>query len=312
MNTRHVVQLSGGLSSREAAKRVKARHGSADLWCLFCDTLVEDADLYRFLVQGAAHLYGVPLADVEDLAERARQLPPVRRETIADRKRLLVALRADTMARLPQLVWIAEGRTPWEVYFDERFMGNSRVDPCSKILKRQLADRWHKENCDPAATVRYVGLGFNEQNRIEGVRRRFAESGWRVEFPMDDPPYLSNLPLMQAAIDDGIQPGRAYLRGFRHDNCGGECCKAGHAQWAKLLAVDPGRYAYAEANEQQFRRSVQIWLLSPPPPRRGGQGKRRMTLQQFRERVQGGGLYDADDWGACSCFAEPNGAEVPA
>src|ERR1019366_4527713 len=37
---------------------------------------------------------------------------------------------------------IADGRTPWEVFRDERFLGNSRIDPCSKILKRNLCARW--------------------------------------------------------------------------------------------------------------------------------------------------------------------------
>src|ERR1700743_2722315 len=48
---------------------------------------------------------------------------------------------------------LMEGRNPWHVFFDERFLGNSRVDPCSKILKRQTADNWLIANCDPADTI---------------------------------------------------------------------------------------------------------------------------------------------------------------
>ena len=37
---------------------------------------------------------------------------------------------------------IADGRTPWEVFEDVKFIGNSRIDPCSQILKRELIKKW--------------------------------------------------------------------------------------------------------------------------------------------------------------------------
>lgn len=40
-----------------------------------------------------------------------------------------------------KLVRIADGRNPLQVFRDERYLGNSRADPCSKILKRELCDR---------------------------------------------------------------------------------------------------------------------------------------------------------------------------
>ena len=49
---------------------------------------------------------------------------------------------------------ISDGRTPMEVMSDERLIGNSRRDPCSKILKRKLLDRWCKTHCDPKDTIR--------------------------------------------------------------------------------------------------------------------------------------------------------------
>jgi hypothetical protein len=33
---------------------------------------------------------------------------------------------------------VAEGRDPWQVFFDVRFLGNTRIDPCSRVLKREL------------------------------------------------------------------------------------------------------------------------------------------------------------------------------
>ena len=60
-----VVSLSGGAQSFVAAQRAVARYGAASVACLFADTSAEDADLYRFVIQGAAHL-GVPLFVVRD------------------------------------------------------------------------------------------------------------------------------------------------------------------------------------------------------------------------------------------------------
>jgi len=35
-----------------------------------------------------------------------------------------------------------DGRTPWEVFNDEKFIGNTRVDLCSRILKRERCRKW--------------------------------------------------------------------------------------------------------------------------------------------------------------------------
>lgn len=51
------------------------------------------------------------------------------------------------------LLILADGRDPWQVFFDVRYLGNTRKDPCSKILKRDLANKWLKDNCNPADTI---------------------------------------------------------------------------------------------------------------------------------------------------------------
>lgn len=60
---KHVVNFSGGICSFWAAKRVVARHGTADVTLLFADVLIEDPDLYRFNEQCAVHL-GIPITRV--------------------------------------------------------------------------------------------------------------------------------------------------------------------------------------------------------------------------------------------------------
>jgi len=89
--TIHIAQFSGGAGSWGAAKRVAETHGTADLLLLFADTLIEDQDTYRFLLEGAANVMGVPAP--HDLMARALALPEADKAHQAERKELLAALR---------------------------------------------------------------------------------------------------------------------------------------------------------------------------------------------------------------------------
>ena len=292
------VQFSAGLSSWLAAKRIAAKHGTDALRLLFCDTIIEDEDAYRFLVQAAANVFGISPAVVNALAATAADLPTVESKRLDERKAALAAMRAQAVSLIPGLTWIADGRTPWEVYRDERFMGNSRIAPCSRVLKQELSDRWHRENCDPATTIRVLGLIWSEQHRIELSIKALA--GWTVEFPMDNPPYLVKVTSMQAALDCGIKPPRLYYLGFPHNNCGGFCCRFGQASAANLHYKIPARFGYHAEQEAEFATFIgkPVSMLTD---RRGGK-KKILTLQQFRQRLDAGEMYDVTDRGACSCF----------
>ena len=199
-----------------------------------------------------------------------------------------------------RLIKIAEGRDPWQVFFDVRFLGNTRVDPCSKILKRKLLRAWLEEHCDPANTIVYMGLDWTEEHRVETVRKRMKP--WRVEAPLTRPPYHMKEELGDEARKLGIEPGRLYSLGFVHDNCGGFCIKAGQAQFARLLHVMPLRYLYHEGREQDLRRFLgkDVAILRD---RRGGKTK-PMTMRAFRERLErDAGAFDKFDWGGCGCFS---------
>ena len=201
------------------------------------------------------------------------------------------------------LVRIAEGRNPWHVFFDERFLGNSRVDPCSKILKRQMAEQWLVANCDPARTVVYVGIDWTEEHRYIGLRDRWAKLGWRYEAPLCEAPFISKSDVMDALKREGIRLPKLYELGFEHNNCGGFCVKAGQGHFANLLRVLPERYARHEAMEQAMRTYLgkEVSILTD---RRGDGKKKPMTLRDLRLRVESGAQVDAFDIGGCGCFTE--------
>jgi hypothetical protein len=211
------------------------------------------------------------------------------------------------------LVRIAEGRTPWQVFRDERFLGNSRIDPCSKILKRQLGDKWLTENCDPADTTVYVGVDWSEIHRFEGqgdragLKARKLEQGWRYEAPLTEPPYLTKEEMIAALVKRGIRPPRLYALGFSHNNCGGWCVKAGKGHYARLLEKLPDVYAFHEAQERDFREFIgkDVAIL------RNADGS-PLTLEAFRRLVQGTGcgslFFDPNDLGGCGCFVTEEAA----
>ena len=174
---RHIVQFSGGHGSWAAAKRAVEAVGTDGMVLLFADTLIEDQDTYRFLIEGGANIFD---ADKPvDLMQRASDLPEPTLEHMPERRRLLADLRADTNERFPFFRWIAEGRTPHEVFKDVRFLGNSRIDPCSKKLKRELIDHWKSEHCDREQTACYVGIDWTEKHRYAILASRWPAIGWR-------------------------------------------------------------------------------------------------------------------------------------
>ena len=192
---------------------------------------------------------------------------------------------------------ITDGRTPWEVFEDERMIGNARFDPCSKHLKRKLLDRWRDANCRPDADI-ILGIAWDEEHRIRRVRERCAP--WNYIAPLCEKPWLSKRDCLAWAKREGIEPPRMYEMGFAHANCGGFCVKAGQATFRQLLRHFPERY-----REHEEREAALMEKLGGPwgvmRDRRGGEAK-PMTMRQFRERIEANeNDHDQFDFGGCGC-----------
>ena len=253
---KHVVMFSGGVGSWAAAKRVAEQYGTDDLTLLFTDTLIEDADTYRFLHDAASNVGGV-------------------------------------------LQVIADGRTPWEVFRDVRFLGNSRVDPCSLHLKRDLADRWLRATHDPSDTTVYIGIDWTEIHRFERLAPR--KLPWTYKAPMCEPPYLTKDQMHEWAEREGLRKQRLYVLGMPHANCGGGCIKMGIGGFARLYYADPCQFAEWERNEEQLR--AQLGNVSILRDRTNGTS-RPMTLKALRERLESGGTVDMFNIGGCGCMVD--------
>ena len=209
---------------------------------------------------------------------------------------------------------MAEGRTPWEVFQDERFIGNSRIDPCSKILKRRFLRQQLRERFPDQPVTVYLGFDWMEEHRARAARPIWESQGYSVEFPLTWEPMLFPEDYPKMLSRHGLTPPRLYELGFPHNNCGGACVKAGIRQWALLWKTLPERYLEHEVKEEELRQYLDkdVAILRD---RRGGKS-RPLTLQALRERlekeVNKNGkdqlevINSLPDDGACSCFAPIN------
>lgn len=194
------------------------------------------------------------------------------------------------------LVVIADGRNPWEVFRDEKMMGNSRVDLCSRILKRELLFKWQKEHCSPNDCVIHFGVDFTESHRLDGVRNRYPD--WKCEGYMTEPPYLNKRMILEWIKDEGIEIPRLYKIGAHHNNCGMFCIKSGQAQFALLFRTMPERYKWHEDQEEITRKIVGDHTILK---RKVDGVTKKITLKQFREDIERQVAFDLDEWGGCGC-----------
>lgn len=212
---------------------------------------------------------------------------------------------AECMADLGGMwVVLQDGRTPWEVMKDARFVGNSRVDPCSKILKREIFDKWLRDNCEPQQTTLVMGYDCSELDRMQKFKARAAEKGCLVRAPLTEKPAMFKDDAKKWAASRGLRIPRLYEMGFSHANCGGFCVKAGKAHFKRLLEHMPDRYKHHEQQEQMMR----DYLGKDVTILRTQVNKKRipLTLAEYRGQLEAGKQFECDDVGegGCGCFTD--------
>ncbi|MEV0734185.1 hypothetical protein [Polymorphospora sp. NPDC050346] len=193
----------------------------------------------------------------------------------------------DTTAQLDvPLTRVADGRTPWELFGDIRYLGNSHIAPCTHTLKIIPCRRWLEVNADPATTTLYVGLDASPRDRNRAPAIAAGWAPWTVEFPLLDPPHLTKDEQLDWARQLGLRVPRLYELGFAHNNCGGTCVRAGKKHWAHVLRALPDHYAAAELAEQRLRAVLgDVTILTEQRARQ----RHRLTLTELRDRVTAGG-----------------------
>jgi hypothetical protein len=220
----YIVSFGGGLTSYEALRRTIAKHGRENTVPVFADVGQVRDEQGRVVCGEDDDLYRF-MAEVEQLLD----------------------------------IKIHRIKNPdydnvWDVFFKKRMMGSTRIDPCSAEMKRRPLDEFINSRFMPLADWLVVGLDWTEMGRIEDYLN--AVQPWRVYFPLLEEPRLTKQAIADQLRREGIEPPDLYYDGFSHNNCGGACVKAGHAQWYRLWKKRPWVYAYWERREQEFNEMI--------------------------------------------------------
>lgn len=196
-----------------------------------------------------------------------------------------------------ELVTLTEGRTPFEIFKDVKFMGNSMVDPCSKLLKREPLNRWFKKNYQPQEAQMHLGIDYSEEHRLVGVQTRMKPYVYRSTL-IEDGRIINK----DYSEQFGIKRPRLYNWKLGHNNCGGFCIKAGLGHYKALFEANSERYAEFEAKEADVYES--LGAVYPFLKKTEDKVLKRLTLKEYREQyleLNKVSVEDAQEYGGCGC-----------
>lgn len=272
-NKMHVVSIGGGLSSTiELPQIVIDKYGSSNVHLVIAALAGEHDDLWR-LVDEAERRFNKPVTRVS-YRPAAKGLP----------KYLVDA---------PEAMWLE----PWEIFNQVNLIGNTRRDPCSKLLKRDTLRRYILDYYPPQFTVLHVGITTDEIDRTIAVRGHWQRLGYAVEFDLASEDKLEQARVKALTSLDKAQ--RAYdLLGWTpelyaqnatgHNNCGGFCVKAGKAAMARLLMSNPDLYYYHAERERLWndqRGTFYTVMRDQYTDKDGLRRSKPLTMYDFADRI---------------------------
>ena len=193
---------------------------------------------------------------------------------------------------------IKDGRTPFEVFKDVKFMGDSRIDPCSRILKRELINGYIKKTWSPEEISVHLGIDYSEEHRLRVVQEKMKPYVYRSTLVE-----TGRLVPKDFSSRFGIEPPRLYSMGLGHNNCGGFCVKAGLGHYKKLLEGDREQYIHFEQQELEVYETIP---RAKPFLKKQIKGQvHYMTLREYREGLEKEELRlsedEAQEFGGCGC-----------
>lgn len=197
-----------------------------------------------------------------------------------------------------RIVRLADGRTPFQVWYDERCITLRKYIPCSQLLKRNTIQKWLDQEVSGEKYTLVFGFDWDEIDRMNRLEKSYTPIP--IEFPLLENTSLMKCDILEKVKRVGISPPRLYLEGFHHNNCGGGCVKGGKSHWAFLLQARPETYRQWEEEESAFRRFLgrNVSILKDYR----GDERKPYTLSDLRIEIENGGKIPRYDWGGCGCF----------
>lgn len=302
----HVVFFSGGAGSYEAAKRVlESGVDPSDLHLLFTDTLIEDKGLYVLLLHAFQKFYEVDLTSDLKMVEKLVEVY----EDEDLRYRQLEEIAHSVTSKIPNVHWLhykhmGEYLSPWALFNKRQFIGNSRVAPCSELIKQRMAREYVKRTWAKEELAVYFGIDWSEDHRVAAPTKNWSVHASSVNFPLIQPPYNGYPQRIQMLKDDGIPLPPLYELGFPHNNCGGFCVRGGQGHFKMLLEHLPNIFEYhkeqeAKLSQELYERSGEKYSILT----RTVKGvKEPLPLGKLQAMVEGDEYVDPLDVGGCGCF----------
>lgn len=200
--------------------------------------------------------------------------------------------------------------TPWQLFRQERMIGNNKYPICSVKLKREVLDGWmmahYEMNRDqsnmllPKATLS-IGFDWTEEHRTQDMRNEHPM--WDIRAPMQEGEIWDKCRMEREAAKLGLKIADAYVQGFPHNNCGKRCVRAGISHWVHLYHTDRRAYmswAVEEWDCKLYLETLGIMPLSMLKDRRGGETN-NLYLLDLKKRIDAGEQFDKHEWGGCGC-----------
>lgn len=144
-----------------------------------------------------------------------------------------------------------DGRTPLEVAEQRQLIPNSKIAPCSFVLKVEPFRAFIARIHEPVTVL--LGMDWKEMHRMEAPTKAYEAAGAEVDFPLMWKPYEFRPYQDVVRHDWGIEPPRLYALGYQHNYCAGRCVKAGVHEWIRTLIHFPERFEEVKLWEQAQR-----------------------------------------------------------
>lgn len=254
---KHVVFFSGGAGSFATVIRLLDQGVKVeDLHLLFTDTQFEDRELYRFIIDAFEYIFKADLSSVKPFVDKLTEVE----HDLDKRKKELSHIQS--MIKIPNVHWLryeVDGipLSPWDIFYNDEFIGNSRVANCSKILKQRMARDYIRDNFIKEETSVYLGIDWSESHRTTAPVKNWSKYATHIGFPMTEAPYLLKDDIIGIIKKCGIDIPLPYLQGQPHLNCGSFCVRGGHGHFARLHELHPERFEYHARKERELCEIIQ-------------------------------------------------------
>lgn len=145
----------------------------------------------------------------------------------------------------------SDGRNIWQIFYDEKFLGNGRNTPCSRILKQQRSIAYLKAH-QPA--MLYVGFTLEEYRRAQRTFARYNKYDLKVHFPLITEKLTKDECMHKVVSCWGITPPATYSWA-EHANCI-PCIKGKKAYWGLIYMFERAAWEKASQVEKEFKQTI--------------------------------------------------------